>query len=81
MAAKTNPIIEALMAAAAEPNKSQSKVDQFFGDQPDVLEAIVVARRDKKLTFAQIAKILSKASGQYISGGSVSGWLSKRGID
>jgi len=81
MAAKTNPIIEALMSAAAGPNKSQNRVDQLFGDQPDVLEAIIVARRDKKLTFAQISKILAAGSKEYISAGSVSGWCAKQGVD
>ena len=55
------------------------KIVQLFGDQPDVLEAIRRARRDRHLSYAQIALYLSQ-NGYEIKEGAVKNWLTSQGI-
>jgi hypothetical protein len=55
------------------------KVDVLYGDRPEVLDAIRSARRDKHLSFEQIAEALS-SGGASITDGAVSKWLKREGI-
>jgi hypothetical protein len=52
---------------------------ELFGDQPDVLDAIVQARVERGLSFRVIAGVLSK-SGEQISEGAVQNYLRSRGF-
>lgn len=79
-AKKSDPLAVALdMIERGATGGTQGKIVALFGDRPDVLDAIVRARRDRKLSYQQIAKVLS-ADGEPISAGAVQSWLSRQGI-
>jgi hypothetical protein len=67
--------------AAAQPFRDgrQMKIMELFGNQPDVLDAIVQARVERGLSFRVIAGVLSK-SGEQISEGAVQNYLRSRGF-
>lgn len=78
---KPDPLAAALDAVAEPTNGgTTSRVEFLFGNRPDVLASIERARRDRKLSYRQIAKVLS-ADGASISEGAIQGWLNKRGIN
>lgn len=55
------------------------RVDELFGDRPDILDAIRVARSERKVSFQFIADILSK-EGETVSGTAVQNWLRGQGV-
>jgi len=57
-----------------------NKIDHYFGERPDVLASIIKARK-RKLSYGQIAKVLSKGlpAGESIKDQAVKGWLEKNG--
>ena len=66
---------------------SSGKVEQLFGDRPAVLEAIVAAKRDQRLSYAHIAGTLTKMLQQepetadaYVSRSAVQTYLNKKGL-
>lgn len=76
-----NSLAAGLDAIARGPGGgTQPKVLQLFGDQPDVLDAIERARRDRHLSYAAIAKYF-RSQGHEIGEGSIKKWLDSRGID
>ena len=56
------------------------KVLQLFGDQPEVLESIQRARRDRKLSRSEIAQYFT-SRGHPISEGAIQTYLRSVGID
>lgn len=81
MPAKSDPLAVALdLVERGRNGGTEGRVVALFGDRPDVLDAIRRARLDRKLSYAQIAKVLS-ADGEPISEGAVKSWLSRQGID
>lgn len=82
MTKKADPLAEALDKATATPNAGQGgRVMQLYSDRPDVLESIRRARRDRKLSHAHIAKVLSSNGDGTVSRAAVQNWLSKEGIE
>jgi transposase len=80
-ASKKDPLVEALDSmVTTNSHGSVSKMDYFFGDRPEVLEAVIRARRDRKLTHKQIAEALSKDPKVEISDRAVGTWLQRKGI-
>lgn len=78
---KTDPLAIALdLAERGRSGGPEGRVVALFGDRPDVLDAIRRARTDRKLSYAQIAKVLS-ADGEPLSEGAVKSWLTRQGID
>jgi hypothetical protein len=77
-----DPLIKALYETPpTATGHGEGRVQFLFGGRPAVLEAIVVARRDRKLSYSQIAKLLSRDKpGVTVSSGSVKNWLEGRGI-
>lgn len=73
--------LAAALDAVAEPGVGGKglKVLVLFGDRPDVLEAIIRARRDRRLSFAQIATVLSD-EGKSVSSAAVAKWLAAEGV-
>lgn len=59
---------------------SKSRVMFLYGDRPEVLDAIRRARLERKLSFSQIARVLS-SEGNKISDGAVQTWLRSQGIE
>ena len=59
-----------------------NKVEAYFGDQPDVLNAIIRARKERKLSYGQIARTLSKhiPKDEVIKDSAVKNWLEKKGV-
>lgn len=55
------------------------KIVEVFGDQPDVLDAIVQARVERGLSFRVISQVLSKGEHE-ISEGAVQNYLRSRGV-
>lgn len=82
MASKTKtPLAAGLDAIERGPGGGTiPKVLQMFGDQPDVLDAIERARRDRKLSYGAIAKYF-RGQGHDIGEGAIKKWLDSRGID
>jgi non-ribosomal peptide synthetase component E (peptide arylation enzyme) len=76
--AKSDDLADALLNYVPEHRQHMTKIDQLFGDRPEVLEAIAVAYRDKKLSARSIADILSTE--QPIGKNSVENWLKKQGL-
>lgn len=61
MSAPSDPLAVALSEATMTTGGTRLKVEQLFGDRPEVIEAIISARRDRKLGYQTIAKLISKA--------------------
>lgn len=64
-------------------NKSGRKglrVHKEFGDRPEVLESILVARRDRGLSFRLIAEVLSEGLDDPISSTAVQNWCRELGV-
>jgi hypothetical protein len=81
MSTKTDPLAEALDAmTTGTALGARSKIDVYFGDRPQVIDAIIRARVERKLSFKQIALKLSEDPNVSLTEGSVSAWLNKRGI-
>ena len=76
--ANTKAVINALNTLNPLTSGNGSKVDHLFGNQPDVLEAIVDARK-RRCSFRQIAIALSNDDTK-VSAGAVQNWLAARGI-
>lgn len=76
---KVDPIAEALNQAVGAAPKN--KIEHFFGDRPQVLDSIVTARKERKLSYRQIAVILSKDPNVSIHEGTVKLWLDRKGIE
>lgn len=55
------------------------KLEELFGERPDILEAIIVARVERKLSYQSIADVLSR-DGEYVSPTAVQNWLRARGV-
>jgi transposase len=56
-----------------------SAVEQYFGDRPEVKQAILAARK-RKLSYNEIATALNKEPGVKLSGDAVGNWLKKQGV-
>ena len=76
--ANTKTVINALNSLAPVTSGHGSKVDYLFGDKPDVIEAIIEARK-RRCSFRQIAMALSTED-QTVSPGAVQNWLAAKGI-
>jgi hypothetical protein len=55
------------------------KLEELFGDRPDILEAIIAARVERKLSYQTIADVIAR-NGQYISPTAVQNWLRTQGV-
>lgn len=73
---------EALKAATPDnaTGGTQSKVDQHFGEHPQVLDAIAHAYSVNRLSPKQIASMLRNTTGVVISESSILRWLEKHGL-
>lgn len=60
-------------------NQSVGKIEKLFGERPQVLDSIVRARVDRKLSFQHISDLLS-SEGESVSPESVKNWLRKKNI-
>lgn len=80
MSKTTDPLASVLLAARPEGNTQVGRVVQLFGHRPDVLKAIIVARRDNRLGWAQIAKVLS-TDGTVVRPDTVKSWCATQGVD
>lgn len=56
------------------------KVDLLFEDRPEVKDSIIRARRDQKLSFSEISRVLNLDPAVEISDGAVKSWLTKKGV-
>ena len=75
-----DPLAEALNNTETKARAGNlSAVDQYFGDRPEVKEAILEARR-RKLSYNEIATVLNKEPGVKLSGDAVGNWLKKQGV-
>lgn len=79
MPKNSDPIAEELLST--QKYQKQTSIDMYYKDRPAVLESIVKARVENKLSFRDIAVILSRPDDFSISPGSVKLWLQKRGIE
>lgn len=74
----TDSIVNALRAMSPQTGGTQLKIVAEFGDKPEVLAAIVEARR-RRCSFRQIAHALS-CDGVTISAAAVSAYLTSVGM-
>lgn len=77
-----DPLAAALDSLPLAENRGGAthKIDDYFGERPDVLEAIKRARRDNRHGYQKIADMLS-TEGRTLSDKAVKGWLKTQGID
>jgi hypothetical protein len=73
------PVLQALNNLNPLGGGSGMRVMLLFGDQPDVLDAIVEARK-RRCSFVQIAKAISTPEAS-VSDSAVKKFLMSRGID
>jgi hypothetical protein len=76
-----NPLAAGLDDLAAPRGGVGMRVITLFGDQPEVLDAIRRARRDRRLSYSAIANYLSANSGHRITANPVQKWLNSEGIE
>jgi hypothetical protein len=74
----TKTVINALNTLNPGNGGIGSKVDHLFGDKPDILDAIIDARK-RRCSFKQIAMALSTDE-HTLSAGAVQNWLTAKGI-
>jgi hypothetical protein len=80
--ATPDPLTAALDALEMSgDNGKRMKIDVLFGDRPDVLDSIRRARRDRRVTFVEIAKKLSAAAPIEVGATAVASWLHSQGIE
>lgn len=72
-------LVAQLEAARPLDNGRRLLLDDMFGNEPEVLEAVKTARRDRGLSYRVIAEVLSKR-GEQVSQGAVQNWLRAQGI-
>lgn len=79
---KRKSLVEALDGETAIGRGSPGKlrVKELFGDRPEVIEAIIRARRDRRLSYAHIADTLNQEPGISISEGAVKLFLRREGV-
>lgn len=78
---KPDPLAAALDAISAPTGGGvQGRIVQLFSDRPEVLDAIARARRERKLSYAQIARALSR-DGNTVGPAAVQTWLDRQGIE
>jgi hypothetical protein len=75
----TNPLLDKLQQIGPLPAGSGPKIVRLFADQPEVLEAIIEARK-RRCSFAQIAKAITTPE-NLVSDNAVKTFLTSRGID
>jgi hypothetical protein len=81
MPKKVDPLAQALDGAAkGTAGGATQKVLQLFGDRPEALQSILRARSEKKLSWAQISKIIVATENVYISPGALQNWCLKQGV-
>jgi hypothetical protein len=74
-----NPLLDKLQQIGPLPAGSGPKIVRLFADQPEVLEAIIEARK-RRCSFAQIAKAITTPE-NLVSDNAVKTFLTSRGID
>ena len=74
---KPDPLAAELDELSTGETTSQGKVERWFGDRPDVLDAIRRARA-RGVPYAAIAKKLSTPD-RYLSDKAVKSWLDRQG--
>lgn len=76
---------EALIAALSEAPavvQSKNKLEIHYAEHPEVLEAIRVARRDKRLSYTRIAELIAEFDPDAaIASSTLNAWLRKQGIN
>ena len=72
-------LVNNLLTATPKRDGRTMKIVEVFGDQPEVLDAIVAARTERGLSFQVIADVISK-TGHTISDGAVQNFLRSRGV-
>jgi hypothetical protein len=75
-----NPLAAGLTALTPTRGGVKLRVLELWGDEPEVLEAIRVARRDNGLSYNAIARYLTSKSGHHITANPVQKWLNEEGI-
>lgn len=78
---KPDPLAAAL-DELVEPASGGTKLRilQLFEDRPAVLDSIRSARRDRHLSFNQIAERLTTSGEEPVSSAAVKAWLKRQGI-
>lgn len=76
--ANTKTVINALNTLNPTNGGNGSKVDYLYGDNPEIVQAILDARA-RRCSFRQIAMALSNET-VTVSAGAVQNWLAARGI-
>lgn len=74
-----DPLVRSLETAPQTARSYTLLIDELYADRPKVLESIRRARQERKLSYRQIAKVLS-TDGAMVSAGAVQNWLGKQGI-
>jgi hypothetical protein len=74
-----NPLLDKLQQIGPLAGGNGPKILRLFGDQPEVLEAILEARK-RRCSFAQIAKALTTPE-NVVSENAVKTFLTSRGVD
>lgn len=78
---ETDPLADALgQVERGRSGGRELKVIQEYGDRPQVIEAIVAMRRDRKLSCDDISAKIYELDGTYISSGALRTFLLKRGV-
>lgn len=78
-AKKVDPLVAGLDALDSNGSKSMPKMEVLYGDRPDVLDAVIRARRDRHLSWNAIAAYLTR-NGPRISAGAVQTWCERQGL-
>jgi len=73
----TDALAKKLSEATPARSGHKLRIEELFGDRPDVLEAIIAARK-RGLSSRVIADVLS-AEGEKVADGAVTNWLRSQG--
>lgn len=80
LAARPDPLAEALNAATRGTAGVKQRITTLFGDRPDVLESITTARK-RGVSCAEISKIIKRFENEQVSVGAIKTYLHSVGVE
>jgi hypothetical protein len=67
-------IVDALLSAESGQGGRNFRLQELFGDQPEVLDAVRTLRA-RGVSYRSIGKKIAEVTGHYVSPNSVQNWL------
>lgn len=82
MTTPSDPLANAILGADRPTGRQALRIGVLFADRPEIMEAIIKARVEKRLGYKTIADIISSREPENaVSDTAVKNWLRSKGIN